>query len=114
MNLDVLCGTSVECEQLFSAAKNILTDTRKKISPAVFQDLLLLKVNRKEWDVYTVIKVFLVVTVTAIPHMQYTSQQLSIYVHYYGTPAIHFYCTLSYYWRINTGAQYKLLLTGGF
>ena len=54
VNLDVLCGTSVECERLFSVPKNILTDTRKKTSPAVFQALLLLKVNRKEWDVYTV------------------------------------------------------------
>ena len=55
MNLDVLCGTSVECEQLFSVAKNILTDTRKKTSPAVYQALLLLKLNRKqERDVYTV------------------------------------------------------------
>lgn len=54
VNLDVLCGTSVECERLFSVAKNILTDTRKSTSPAVFQAILLLKVNRKEWDVYTV------------------------------------------------------------
>ena len=54
INLNVLCGTSVECERLFSAAKNILTDTRKKISPAVFQALLLIKVNRKGWNVYTV------------------------------------------------------------
>ena len=29
INLDVICGTSVECERLFSVAKNILTDTRK-------------------------------------------------------------------------------------
>ena len=54
INLDVLCGTSVECERLFSIAKNILTDTRKSTSPAVFQAILLLKVNRREWDVYTV------------------------------------------------------------
>ena len=54
INLDVLCGTSVECERLFSVAKNILTDTRKKTLPAVLQALLLLKVNQKEWDVYTV------------------------------------------------------------
>jgi hypothetical protein len=54
INFDVLCGTSVECEQLFSVAKHILTDTRKSTSPAVFQAILLLKVNRMEWDVYTV------------------------------------------------------------
>jgi len=54
VNLDVLCGTSVQCERLFSVGKNILTDTRKSTSPAVFQAILLLKVNRIEWDVYTV------------------------------------------------------------
>jgi hypothetical protein len=54
VNLDVLCGTSVQCEQLFSVAKNILTDTRKSTSLAVLQAILLLKVIRKEWDVYTV------------------------------------------------------------
>ena len=54
INLDVLCGTSVECERLFSIAKNILTDARKSTSPAVFQATLVLKVNRREWDVYTV------------------------------------------------------------
>jgi hypothetical protein len=48
VNLDVLCGTLVECERLFLVAKNILTDTRKGTSPAVFQALLLLKVNQKE------------------------------------------------------------------
>ena len=35
INLDVLCGTSVSCKRLFSAAKHILTDTRKSTSPAV-------------------------------------------------------------------------------
>lgn len=54
INLDVICGTSVECERLFSVAKNILTDTRKSTSPAVFEAILLLKMNRNEWDVYTV------------------------------------------------------------
>jgi hypothetical protein len=54
INLDVLCGTSVSCERLFSAAKHILTDTRKSTSPAVFESILLLKVNRKEWDVHSV------------------------------------------------------------
>ena len=54
INLDILCGTSVSCERLFSAAKHILTDTRKSTSPAVFESILLLKVNRKEWDVNSV------------------------------------------------------------
>ncbi len=50
----MICGTSVEGERLFSVAKNILTDTRKSSSPAVFEAILLLKMNRNEWDVYTV------------------------------------------------------------
>jgi hypothetical protein len=54
MNLDVLAGTSVLCERLFSAAKFILTDLRKSTSPSVFEAILLLKVNRSEWDVHTV------------------------------------------------------------
>ena len=29
VNLDVIPGTSVNCERLFSLAKNILSDTRK-------------------------------------------------------------------------------------
>jgi hypothetical protein len=49
----VLAGTSVSCERLFSAAKHILTDTRKCTSPAVFEAILLLKVNRSEWDVHS-------------------------------------------------------------
>ena len=54
MNLDVLAGTSVSCERLFSAAKFILTDLRKATSPSLFEAILLLKVNRSEWDVYSV------------------------------------------------------------
>ena len=51
INLDILSGTSVSCERLFSAAKFILTaDTRKSMSPSVFESILLLKVNRTEWD----------------------------------------------------------------
>lgn len=54
VNLAVLPGTSVSCEQLFSTAKFILTDTRKSTSPAVFESILLLKVNRTEWDMNSV------------------------------------------------------------
>jgi hypothetical protein len=54
VNLDILSGTSVSCERLFSAAKFILTDTRKSMSPSVFESILLLKVNRTEWDALSV------------------------------------------------------------
>lgn len=54
INLDIVAGTSVSCERLFSSAKHILTDTRKSTSPAVvFEAILLLQVNRSEWDVHT-------------------------------------------------------------
>ena len=54
MNLDMLPGTSVNCERLFSAAKFILSDTRKRTTPNLFEALLLLKVNRGFWNVYSV------------------------------------------------------------
>ena len=49
INFDVLPGTSVNCEHLFSLAKHILSDTRKKTSPRLFEALLFLKVNRELW-----------------------------------------------------------------
>lgn len=54
MNLDVIPGTSVNCERLFSLAKYILTDTRKSTQPIVFEALLFLKVNRHIWDAHSV------------------------------------------------------------
>ena len=54
-HLEILSGTSVSCEQLFSIAKFILTDTRKSMSPSVFESILLLKVNwTTEWDALSV------------------------------------------------------------
>ena len=53
INLDIVAGTSVSCERLFSSAKHILTDTWKSTSPAVFEAILLLTVNGSEWDVHT-------------------------------------------------------------
>jgi hypothetical protein len=42
INLDILQGTSVNRERLFSIAKHILSDTRKKTSPRLFEALLFL------------------------------------------------------------------------
>ena len=53
-NLDMLPGTSVNCERQFSLAKHILTDTRKRTSAGLFEALLLLKVNRRLWNEYSV------------------------------------------------------------
>ncbi len=50
----MLPGTSVNCERLFSAAKFILSDTRKRTTPNLFEALLLLKVIRGFWNVYSV------------------------------------------------------------
>jgi hypothetical protein len=52
--LDILPGTSVNCERLFSTAKFILSNTRKRTSPSLFEALLLLKVNSTHWDVFSV------------------------------------------------------------
>lgn len=54
IDLNVMPGTSVNCERLFSAAKFILSDTRKRTSPTLFEALLLLKVNRKYWNTLSV------------------------------------------------------------
>jgi hypothetical protein len=54
INLDVLPATSVNCERLFSAAKFILSDTRKRTSPTLFEALLLLKVNASFWNAISV------------------------------------------------------------
>jgi hypothetical protein len=53
-NLMMIPGTSVNCERHFSLAKHILTDTRKRTTPALFEALLTLKVNREWWDEYSV------------------------------------------------------------
>ena len=44
----------MNCERLFSLAKNILTDTRKCTAPVLFEALLFLKVNQNLWDEYSV------------------------------------------------------------
>ena len=53
-NIDMLPGTSVNCEQQFSLAKHILRDTRKQTLASLFEALLLLKVNRRLWNEYSV------------------------------------------------------------
>jgi hypothetical protein len=48
IDLSIVPGTSVNCKQLFSTAKFILSNTRKQTSPKLFEALLLLKVNRNK------------------------------------------------------------------
>jgi hypothetical protein len=54
INLSQLPGTLGNCERLFSAAKFILSNTRKQTSPTLFEELLLLKVNAESWKVFSV------------------------------------------------------------
>ena len=54
-NVEMITGTSVNCERHFSLAKHILTATRKQTTPAMFKALLILKVNRKWWDHHKVV-----------------------------------------------------------
>ncbi|KAE9061120.1 hypothetical protein PF007_g30368 [Phytophthora fragariae] len=46
--------TSNECERFFSAAKLVLSDVRKSLSPAKLEMLMCLQYNREMWDVNTV------------------------------------------------------------
>ena len=52
INFDILPGTSVDCERLFSSAKFILSNTRKRTSPSLFEAILLLKVNSSLWNAF--------------------------------------------------------------
>lgn len=54
VDMNVMPGTSVNCERLFSTAKFILSDTRKRTSPKLFEALILLKVNKKYWNALSV------------------------------------------------------------
>jgi hypothetical protein len=54
VKLDVLPGTSMNCERLFSTSNFLMCGSRKRTSPELFEALILLKVNRSDWDVYSV------------------------------------------------------------
>jgi hypothetical protein len=54
VNLDMIPATSVNLERLFSTAKYILSDTRKRTGPVLFEALVLLKVNRDLWNMFSV------------------------------------------------------------
>ena len=49
--------TSNIVERLFSAARLVLTDYRKSMSPYTFECLMFLKINRKLWDASLVSKI---------------------------------------------------------
>ena len=49
-----LVATSNTVERLFSLCKHVLTDTRKCMSPIMFESLIFLQVNRQYWDLQMV------------------------------------------------------------
>ncbi len=53
IDLNFVPATSNIVERLFSAAKHILTDTRKSMHPIHFEACLFLKINRDLWNVHT-------------------------------------------------------------
>lgn len=53
---DFLPATSCSAERAFSAARWVLTDIRKRMSPILFEAILFLKLNRRLWDLNTVAK----------------------------------------------------------
>ena len=53
-NADFICGSAAEVEQLWSIAKNVLTNNRSRLTPAMFETLLFLKTNDEYWDILSV------------------------------------------------------------
>ena len=53
-NVDFICGSAAEVERLWSLAKNVLTNSRSRLTPVLFETLLFLKVNEGYWDIHSV------------------------------------------------------------
>ena len=51
INVDFILGSTAEIERIWSIAKYLLSDNRKKIEPEVFEALLFLKANHAYWDI---------------------------------------------------------------
>ena len=49
-NVDYICGSAAEVERLWSLCKYILTNTRSRMTPNLFEALIFLKVNYDYWD----------------------------------------------------------------
>ena len=50
INVDFICGSAAEVERLWSIAKYILSNTRSRLTPNLFQALMFLKINQEYWD----------------------------------------------------------------
>jgi hypothetical protein len=55
VNCDFIYGSSAEVERLWSVAKYILTDQRKRLTPQMFEALLFLKQNKEFWGLPEVV-----------------------------------------------------------
>ena len=53
-NVDYVCGSASEVERLWSLCKYILTNTRSRMTPNLFEALVFLKVNYDYWDAASV------------------------------------------------------------
>ena len=49
-NVNYICGSAAEVERLWSLCKYILTNTRSRMTPNLFEALIFLKVNYDYWD----------------------------------------------------------------
>ena len=54
INVDYICGSAAEVERLWSLCKYILTNTRSRMTPNLFEALVFLKVNHDHWDASSV------------------------------------------------------------
>ena len=57
-NVDFICGSAAEVERLWSIAKYILTDTRSRLTSAMFKTILFLKTNEDYWDMAMVMEAY--------------------------------------------------------
>ena len=50
VNVDFICGSAAEVERLWSIVKHILSNSRSRMTPHLFQALIYLKINHEYWD----------------------------------------------------------------
>ena len=59
--MDFICGSAAEIDRLWSIAKYILTDTRSRLTSAMFETILFLKTNEEYWDMAMVMEAYTMV-----------------------------------------------------
>jgi hypothetical protein len=97
IDLKVLPGTSVNCKQLFNAAKFMLINTRNRTSPKLFEALLLLKVDRNKWNSVAVGKAMGRTVNSNVVSEEDKLDMLSdclVYFSKYFSPTLLYYCSI--------------------